>query len=863
MDEQLTTRILDGDSREVKDLRDNSDIVDQFLLLCKRIDSMPDMKTRFYEDSRSLYQVTSKDRNIQELEDILSDFFGSPSKSAGKKLPFKLKFNSSLKYLGGIRKEQSLFIKKLKTGEFYGALWPWQRDPHKIEVHLGYCSPKMSDDDYNNFSRLMQKNLSKSAFTQMGADVGGQIHGISLPSFLQMSEMEESTFTLKVSKGNDVGLLFLSKGELIAAEIDLCAGSEAAYRIISWENVSIEIHAEDPDRPREINEPLMHILMESLKIKDEAGASEVEPAKPPSQRKAVEPAPQIAKKAPAKKAGAPVREKKKVPKKRAPKVKPAKKAAKPAPRAGFQKATDRSAFNQKKSILPKLIVAIVLVGLIGVSFVVGKNILDKKKVVLKYKLMVTAHDAESVPERKQGVLNRYLKENPNTPYRADVRRLLDEAKTVMEKQAFDKTTLEVNSLPLDDAYEKKALAIYTGFLDTYPESKYAVQINRSISGIRDLLGNNTYEQLDSVSGLDFKNRMDAYQGYLKRFPEGRQRKDVEKLIAGLSKENYLYLQKRAELCDKEKNWDLCIAECDDFISVFEGAGLVEKVAALKDTLTGKKELNNLMALEIKAGADYRKAKKIYEDYLKQNTNIQIAGVLKEKVIEIDKKITLKNEWENARSFAASGIYNVRDRAARLDAYIKTHPKGAYIKKAQALRGKLKIELAAMEQSRREKERKRKAYEQRQVELARMKKEKERIENLKAKARARLMSTGGRYIPNRNGTFTDNVTGLTWCLLDSGAVLSGCIDYNSALEYTKRLSTGGFRDWRVPTAGELAALYKNKPFLPDEKLRWYWSSETYSKGFHTVVDIVTSKKETVFNRQYKKMDDCGRVRAVRQ
>lgn len=864
MDDQQITRILEGDSKELKDLRENKELLNRFMLICKRIDSLPDMKIRFYEDSRSLYQVTSQERDIQELETIFSDFFGPPSKAAGKKLPLKLKFNPSVKYLGGIRKDQSLFLKKTKTGEFYGALWPWQRDPGKIEVHLGYCSSRLSDEDYNKLGRLVQKELSKSAFMQMGADVGGLIHGISLPSFLQMSEMEESTFTLKVSRGNDIGLLFLSNGELIAAETDILGGSQAAYKIISWENVSIEIHAEDPDRPREIREPLMHTLMESLKIKDEARAAEPEKPSPPAETPPPEPvktkkAPSEKKKAAKKKKPPAAPEKKKAAKKKAP---PA--ASKPhEPEAGFQKAVGRSMPKQKESILPKLLLAIVLVALIGGAIVVGKNVLDKKKVDLKYRMMLTAHDAEPLPEKRKSLLSRYLSENPRTPFGTEVNGLLADANKVIEKKDFDRTTLEVNSLVLDDSYEKKALAIYTGFLEKYPESPYAAQINKSISGIRDLLGKNSYEQLESATGLDFKDRMNAYDDYLKKFPDGRQRRDVEKLITDLSKEYYLYLQKRVDFCDKEKKWDLCIGECNDFLSFFADSALAEKVGALKAFLLGKKLFETLEAKETEAGTDFEKIRKMYTASLDQTTSMEIVSIIKDKLEKIDNKIALKDEWENTRSHAVSGLYSVRDRLARLNAYIKAHPQGNYIDKAKAVRTDLEAQLAAIERAEREKERKRKAYEQRQAQLARMQKERQRIEQLKKKARQRLLLAGGRYTANRDGTFTDSITGLTWCLLDSSARLSGCIDYQSALAYVKNLETGGHRDWRLPSAGELAVLYKNRPFYPDDRIRWYWSSEAYARGFHTVVDIVSSKKETIFIRQHKSTDDCGSVRAVRK
>ena len=151
--------------------------------------------------------------------EILSSFFGKPAKAPGKGLPVSLRFDPTVKYLGGIRKDQALFLKKLKTGSFYGALWPWRQDPRKIEVLLGFFSSSMSDEDYNKLATLVQKFLSKKKIETI-SDVGGQIHGISLPSFLQMSEMEGATYSLKVTSGNRSGYLYLDGGSLIAAQYE-------------------------------------------------------------------------------------------------------------------------------------------------------------------------------------------------------------------------------------------------------------------------------------------------------------------------------------------------------------------------------------------------------------------------------------------------------------------------------------------------------------------------------------------------------------------------------------------------------------------------------------------------------------------
>jgi hypothetical protein len=120
----------------------------------------------------------------------------------------------------------------------------------------------------------------------------------------------------------------------------------------------------------------------------------------------------------------------------------------------------------------------------------------------------------------------------------------------------------------------------------------------------------------------------------------------------------------------------------------------------------------------------------------------------------------------------------------------------------------------------------------------------------------------RFQPHDNATFTDLSTGATWSLLDSYQELNGCLTYDAARTYVKALRHGGYQDWRLPTANELAALYKQTPFFPADEAQWYWTAESYAKGLHTVVTVVTSRPETVFERENRTEDQCGAVRAIR-
>ena len=97
----------------------------------------------------------------------------------------------------------------------------------------------------------------------------GQLKGLSLPSVLQLMNIEKKHCSLTVCSTKNKGELFIRDGEIIAAQVATLSGVDAAYHILSWDNVSIELLSCQPDVAQEIDKPFMSLIMEALRLKDE------------------------------------------------------------------------------------------------------------------------------------------------------------------------------------------------------------------------------------------------------------------------------------------------------------------------------------------------------------------------------------------------------------------------------------------------------------------------------------------------------------------------------------------------------------------------------------------------------------------
>ncbi len=830
MTDKLVAEILTSDSDEIADLLSNQPLLEAFMELARKLDGLQEINKRFYEDSRSLFQATCTNLPINDLETLLAEFFGPPVKPVGKPLSRKLRKNSSVKYLGGIEKDQSLFLLPLKTGEFYGALWPWRRNKAKVEIHLGYCSDWMADEDYFQLETLIKKSVSKSAFERIDTNVGGQIHGISLPSFLQMTEMEQSTFSLRITSAGQVGMMHIFEGRLIAAELDQWTGRDAAYRIIAWDDATIEIAPAAPSKTDEIKQPLMHVLMESLKIKDDITAPLEQPPIPPSAKKI---------KRGAKPAG----------------VKPPKRLVR------LERAPDPRTPRKKLRLVYLFAIALGVVIIAGSVMVVGLHIINKRSERDQWEQI--GKMAERLPslEKKQTFLKNFLETNPHTSYTKEIQSQLDQITRKIEEQEFDKITLKVSSLPVDENFERTAVELYGNFMQTYPDSAFSKEITSAITDIKTLVDQYYYEELKRAARMDLHERLDVYNHYLKQFPEGRYQEDVKVLINEMGERHLDYLKAEDSKCEQNQRWETCVQRYQKFIANFDGLPLAKEAQRSMKALEDKRDLVQLRKLKDEAQNDYLKALKAYQTYLAEHPETTQKKAIEQTLAELNQKLGLQRKWQAVRSYATSSKSSLFERIQRVDRYLKANSSGPYAGEARELMDELEGQRHSALRRNQVEEEKMAARERIRLEEEKRSQQLQHVRQLQRQLERELKNSK-RFQTNGNGTTTDQTTGKTWALIDSYDELGGCINYQDAKRYAHSLVLGGHRDWRLPTANELAAIYKQTPFFPQTDAKWYWTADAYARGYHSVADVVTSKPETLFEREHRKQDACGAVRAVR-
>jgi len=120
------------------------------------------------------------------------------------------------------------------------------------------------------------KKLEGKILEGLKAETEGHIQGFSLPSFLQLIQIEAKTCTLKVQYDGNKAVLYFKNGALIGAKAPNKVGTEAALEILSLEKAEIDIDGKCRKIEPTIDTPLHYLLLESARILDEKNKDRAE-----------------------------------------------------------------------------------------------------------------------------------------------------------------------------------------------------------------------------------------------------------------------------------------------------------------------------------------------------------------------------------------------------------------------------------------------------------------------------------------------------------------------------------------------------------------------------------------------------------
>lgn len=453
------------------------------------------------------------------------------------------------------------------------------------------------------------------------APVGGQVQGISLDSFLQMVQMEKTTCTLRVLSDEDVGFIFIQKGVMISAEVGALSGADAAHEIISWENSVIEIENTCERTENEINQPLMNILMEGLRLRDERAAAggaakmmDTQSNRSPSPPK---PGPSPASKPPPSDTPPPV-----------PGI------AAHADKAGGQHPKEGFTIQKKKRPRNRFLkLALLLIAVAGAGaaayLTLGGSSEEKLFLALQSKLVETPSLMEKV-----NLLEAYLDTDPTGEHAASATSQLTSFKRALDTEQYNAVAARADALAEKDDL-KGAHALYAEYLAEHPESTAKPRATAAMAALTDKMADIAFARLAKTSSSDDPQRLNDYDAFLQGYPDSRHTDQVRQWIAEMADAYYRYFETQVAVATHEEDWPRGITLARQFVRLYPEYPKSKIIAKLVPIFEGsqkqKADFAALMDSAREKGTDYGAAAQVLSDYLASYPDTYLEHRIKEQI----------------------------------------------------------------------------------------------------------------------------------------------------------------------------------------------------------------------------------------
>lgn len=687
-----------------------------------------------------------------------------------------------------------------------------------------------------------------------------RFQGISLDSFLQMIQMDKTSCTLRVESRSGSGVMYIVNGELVDAECEDLSGSDAAFEIVSWRDISFEFENICDDRIRKINMPLMHLLMEGLKKRDDrdAGLIPEAPAKP------VQPEP-VKKNDPVDLPDIPVLG---IPamdvfKEPLPQYEdnfvPGSASEGAISFKTIQKKPPAPVIKFSMSIVIGAVTTfvVVLVVIAAVIMFGGKS--DEHKYLKAFDQVAKTPD---FPD-KINIIQKYLDDNKESEYFQKASERLVQIKKEKAEKEFMSLDQRIKNLPIDKKFVPEAQKILSAYSKANPESTYNDEVAEKLNKLPDIYEAAVFEKASVSLKGDPEIQAEALSAYLAEFPGSKNYEAAKILYMDVEQKLFDNLVAMSGQCIEKNDFSPCVIKIESYRRIFGKDSRKYDVENLMANMEGGRNLITLRKNAAALGDDLEAKRDLYNEYLRNNRHdTDSRRQARQESDEIERLIADRKDWESSRSYATSNSYPIKERARRLESFIARNPKSAYVPDAKNL-------LASMGSARSSSESPSAPISDPQASRKSLTDEQPSVVRSTSSSVdfAREWSliekaSGNRFRNNGNGTFTDTMTGKIWCIVDSRKDAGRCLNYRDAQEYVKGLAFGGYGDWRMPTASELFAVYKNSPALPDTGSSWYWTSDALWRGVNEIVRIVRPGIEHEITNETVAISDCGYVRAVR-
>ncbi len=353
---------------------------------------------------------------------------------------------------------------------------------------------------------------------------------------------------------------------------------------------------------------------------------------------------------------------------------------------------------KKKTLLIGLIAGLVVLGLVVVIatyFSSVQKIHDKTAYMNLTKLAEKTKD----PRKRLILYKNFLNKYPKSQFVPAVRQKLHQLPRIIDRTDFQKALAEEKKA--GDNLEKAKIALER-YLKIHPHGKYKKEIRKSLQRLHERMDERSYQQAlvaCDKAGENYEECQKHLESYLKKYPKGRYKEEVEKKLASIPDLIFGRSVKEIEKKEQEGKFKKALFLIERLRERFgndpaKRAKLDEIEKRCFDALD-KQDFELAKKKAEEAGDDFDKAEAAYREYIGQHPEGSYVLSAREALQEIEKRrIEQKKKlaqleaqkkddatWKQLRNMA-SQTKSIPRALQIISRYLVKYPKGRHVKEAK-------------------------------------------------------------------------------------------------------------------------------------------------------------------------------------
>ncbi len=269
----------------------------------------------------------------------------------------------------------------------------------------------------------------------------------------------------------------------------------------------------------------------------------------------------------------------------------------------------------------------------------------QQRIEYEYLNMLAEASRQKTLEGQLGRIEKYIKQQQDQEYIERAQKDIDGLYKRIEFRDLKKMQKEKDAFEATQEYEKIATSI-RGFMTKHPQSAHNPKLQKTLDQLPELIDKRDFKRVLDIPPKNYAAVATALSNYQSEHPKGRHIKEVDQIAKRIAKPYYQQLVRELKTCEKDQQWDQCIALSAPYIGLFKDSRYAVRLKKRRDGYERSRQGQEIMvALRTKAGgpdAEPAVLAQAYRTYLAQNPYSPARDIIKTELGSLEAELGRQN-----------------------------------------------------------------------------------------------------------------------------------------------------------------------------------------------------------------------------